>query len=57
MNLSINKSEKLAYESLCCRTLEVELQGVLCASHGGSTPEEDDGSITGGLNPYTGGAL
>lgn len=53
MNLS-SQSEKVTYESLSCRTLEIELQGVLCASHGSS---EDEGIITGGLDPYNGVAL
>ena len=45
------KFVKPAYESLTCGILEVETQGVLCASN------SDEGSLTGGLNLYNGSAL
>lgn len=51
---SSNQSEKFAYESLSCRAQEIELQGVLCASHGSV---EEERTITGGLDPYTGKSL
>lgn len=46
------KAEKPAYETLACKLVEVETQGVLCASNNGS-----DGGLFGGLGPYSGSAL
>ena len=51
---SFNKNEeavKPAYESVTCSVVEVETQGVLCASNNGG------GSLFGGLDPYSGRAL
>ena len=51
---SINNKEqavKPAYESMTCGVVEVETQGVLCASNNGG------GSLLGGLDPYSGSAL
>lgn len=45
------KAEKPAYETLACKLVEVETQGVLCASN------NDGGSLFGGLGPYSGSAL
>lgn len=45
------KAVKLAYESMTCSVVEVEVQGVLCASN------NDNGGLYGGLNQYTGSAL
>lgn len=50
---TINENEKVgkpAYETIACKPVEVETQGVLCASNGG-------GSLFGGLDPYSGSAL
>ena len=47
----MNNAVKQAYESISCSLIEVEPQGVLCASN------VDEGSLTGGLNLYTGSAL
>ena len=51
MNSINNKKEavKPAYESMICSVVEVETQGVLCASY--------DEELTGGLNSYSGSAL
>ena len=45
------KAEKPAYEIVTCKPVEVETQGVLCASNNGG------GSLLGGLDPYSGSAL
>ena len=52
MNSISNKEKtvKPAYESVACSVVEVEPQGVLCASNNG-------GEITGGLNAYNGSEL
>ena len=52
MNSISNKEKavKPAYESVTCSVVEVETQGVLCASNSG-------GEITGGLNAYNGSEL
>ena len=53
MNIINNEEEavKPAYEKVTCHLTEVETQGVLCASN------SEEGSLTGGLGPYTGSAL
>lgn len=43
---------KQVYENVSCCVIEVETQGVICASADGS-----GGGATGGLGPYGGGAL
>ncbi|MCQ2185037.1 MAG: hypothetical protein MJY62_06485 [Bacteroidales bacterium] len=51
---TINENEKVgkpAYETVACKPVEVETQGVLCASN------NDGGSLFGGLGPYSGSAL
>ena len=48
---NIKTAGKPAYESLTCGVLEVETQGVLCAS------DSDDGSLIGGLTAYIGSML
>ena len=45
--------ERIPYESVSCNVIEVETQGVLCASESGS----DGGGLYGGLGPYSGSAL
>ena len=44
---------KKPYENVSCDVIEVETQGVLCASESG----EDGGGLYGGLGPYSGSAL
>ena len=52
MNIISNKDKavKPAYESVSCSVVEVEPQGVLCASNSG-------GEYTGGLSSYSGSSL
>ena len=53
MNSISNKEEavKPAYESMTCLVIEVDTQGVICASN------DDEGDHFGRLDPYNGSEL